>query len=166
MLLTFVKCLASFQNQQSNIKCEDKAIIDELYKDSVKRESKLNACESIQSIKSSTEIPFKCVTPLAISNDDIYDNVIINKNTNQPNYFNYQKVYQDGTDKTGYYTNAFFINTIKGKHSCSNSSNNEVKTNETKYQQKQQQTDNMGSNVSRHTAKGLSVRRTQSSGSV
>lgn len=100
-----------------------------------------------------------------------------NQNSNHLNY-RYQKVYQDGTDKTGYNTNTFFVNNIKEnehqhqqhqqRHSTSancidlnKSHNNDC----TENQQQQQRPDyNMGSNVSRSTAKGLSGRRTQSSG--
>lgn len=119
-------------------------------------------------------------TPIIINKHDFYDKVTATtKNTsnnsiqykdsaNQNNNYYYQKVYQDGTDRTGYFThNALFIDSNKGKTNYigNGNTNSQVKIKTERQQQQQQQTDNnMGSNVSRHTVKGLSGRRTQSSG--
>lgn len=98
-----------------------------------------------------------------------------NQNSNHLNY-GYQKVYQDGTDKTGYYTNTFFANNIKGNEqepqhqqqfrslTATNIDLNKQHIDTTENQQRLDS--NMGSNVSRNTAKGLSGRRTQSSGLI
>lgn len=92
-----------------------------------------------------------------------------NQKSNHLNYC-YQKVYQDGTDKTGYYTNTFFVNNIKGNEQQQQHHNGTVTSIDLNKQhfdstENQQRFDyNMGSNVSRNTAKGLSGRRTQSSG--
>lgn len=137
--------------------------------------------------------PTTAQTPIIINKHDFYDKVTattknnniyhkntvnqtnnnINNNNNNNNYY-YQKVYQDGTDRTGYFTNALFISSNKGKTNYIGNGNanksNQVKTNierqqQQQHHQQQQQTDNnMGSNVSRHSGKGLSGRRTQSSG--
>lgn len=193
MLLTFAQRLASFQ--KSNDKCDErnKAIIDDLCRGGVSKRNEITANDSAQAVKrpdtfithdslatviTTTTTPAGRVatvtTPsLTINNDnddDIYDSVITTHNTNQPNYY-YQKVYRDGTDKTGYFTNEFFINTIKEKQKCKrngidNEVNTSIKYHQPQQHQHQQQTDNMGSNVSRHSAKGLSGRRTQSSGEV
>lgn len=155
--------LVKFQNQWTFDKCEPNrgAIIDEIFENGQR-----NTYESTHN----GEAPATSLTATPIVNDsdnNFYDNVTASKNVNKNNHLNYryQKVYQDGTDKTGYFTNTFFVNTIENEHSISNGTSNELKE-KLKYKQNQQRhVNNMGSNVSRNTAKGLSAgRRTQSSG--
>lgn len=159
--MKFQENLASFQNQWTFDKCERNrdAFINELFENGHR-----NSCESTHQC----EIPTTSltVTPIQNGDNDVYDNVTASKNTNKNNHLNYryQKVYQDGTDKTGYFTNTFFINTIENEHGINGNTSNELKE-KLKYKQNQQRhVNNMGSNVSRNTAKGLSGRRTQSSG--
>lgn len=109
----------------------------------------------------------KCykTTPAINTDNNWHDNVITNENTNKINHLNYryQKVYQDGTDKTGYNTNTLFGKNIKEKERHHTSF--DLNKNFDFQSVNQQRRDcNMGSNVSRNTAKGLSGRRTQSSG--
>lgn len=156
--MKFEENLSSFQNQWTFDKCERNrgAIIDKLFENDRHKSYESNLCD--------TPTTSLTVTPIINSDNDFYDNVTASKNTNKNNHLNYryQKVYQDGTDKTGYFTNTFFINTIKENEH--DSTNNELKE-KLKYKQNQQRyVNNMGSNVSRNTAKGLSGRRTQSSG--
>lgn len=112
-----------------------------------------NVCQ-----KSYDDVP---PNPASIINNDNDVNGAVtalnhNKNNNHLNY-RYQKVYQDGTDKIGYISNAYFANQIKDKEP--------VLKEQFIYKQNQHWHNNtMGSNVSRNTAKGLSGRRTQSSG--
>lgn len=155
--------LVTFQNQWTFDKCERNrgAIIDELFENGQRNtyESTHNGDPSATTLTA---------TPIVNDSDNnFYDNVTASKNANKSNHLNYryQKVYQDGTDKTGYFTNTFFVNTIENEHSISSGTTNELKE-KLKYKQNQQRhVNNMGSNVSRNTAKGLSAgRRTQSSG--
>lgn len=104
------------------------------------------------------------------NDDNFVDDVTVNTTstfTNKNNHLNYryQKVYQDGTDKTGYYTNTFFANNIKGNEPRNNNYI-ELNQNHNCIGNQERFDCNMGSNVSRNTAKGLSGRRTQSSGSL
>lgn len=154
--MKFQENLASIQNQWTFDKCERNrgAFIDELFENGHR-----NSCEPTH----------RCETPTTslTGDNNVYDNVTASKNTNKNNHLNYryQKVYQDGTDKTGYFTNTFFINTNENEHSISNTTTSNELKEKLKYKQNQQRhVNNMGSNVSRNTAKGLSGRRTQSSG--
>ncbi|XP_055324528.1 uncharacterized protein LOC129579051 isoform X4 [Sitodiplosis mosellana] len=171
-LIKFEENLATFQNQWAFDKCERNrsAILDELYENGREKTYDSSQCDA-----STTSLT---VTPIINNDNNFYDNVTATKNTNKNSHLNYryQKVYQDGTDKTGYFTNTFFINTIKENEQCSgnysnnnsNSSNKNIELKEKlKYKQNQQRhVNNMGSNVSRNTAKGLSGRRAQSSGDL
>lgn len=151
--------LASLDNQWAfdRYKANCGTIIDDFY------ENDRQKCYETGSCDISTTTPI--ITPTITHNDnELDDNVIANPFSNKNNHLNYryQKVYQDGTDKTGYHTNTFFVNNIK-----ENDRNNTcIELNKDfDYTLKQPRLDcNMGSNVSRNTAKGLSGRRTQSSG--
>lgn len=183
-MLKFEENLAKFQNQWAFDKCErDRSgdILDDFYENGRKQAYNSSQCDT-----STTSLT---VTPIINNDNNFYDNVTTTtttataattKNANKNNHLNYryQKVYQDGTDKTGYFTNTFFINTIKeheqysgnyikknNKNSNNNNSNNVELKEKLKYKQNQHRhVNNMGSNVSRNTAKGLSGRRAQSSG--
>lgn len=160
-LVKFDENLGTFQNQWTFDKCEQNHTIEELLENVREKPYDSRQCDA-----STTSLT---VTPIINNDNNFYDNVTATKNTNKSNHLNYryQKVYQDGTDKTGYFTNTFFINTIKENEQCSGNNsnkNNELKE-KLKYKQNQQRhVNNMGSNVSRNTAKGLSGRRAQSSG--
>lgn len=159
-LVKFEENLSSFQNKWTFDKCERNrgAIIDELFENDRRKSYESSLCDIPTSSLT--------VTPIINNDNDFYDNVTTSKSTNKNNHLNYryQKVYQDGTDKTGYFTNTFFINTNKEKEH-DNTSSNELKEKLKYYKQNQQRhVNNMGSNVSRNTAKGLSGRRAQSSG--
>ncbi|XP_031631093.1 putative uncharacterized protein DDB_G0282133 isoform X2 [Contarinia nasturtii] len=174
-LVKFEENLASFQNQWTFDKCERNRvkIIDNLFENGDDGDCNQKINESSLCNNKNASTTSLTVTPIINSDNNFYDNVTTTKNTNKNNHLNYryQKVYQDGTDKTGYFTNTFFINTIKENEQCSNKNNNHTNTNELKeklkYKQNQQRhVNNMGSNVSRNTAKGLSGRRAQSSGDL
>lgn len=173
-MVKFEENLASFQNQWKFDKCERNhgKIIDELYENDDDAGCNQKQYESRACNNNNASTTSLTVTPIINSDNNFYDNVTTTKNTNKNNQLNYryQKVYQDGTDKTGYFTNTFFINTIKeneqycGKNNNINTNTIELKE-KLKYKQNQQRhVNNMGSNVSRNTAKGLSGRRAQSSG--
>lgn len=93
----------------------------------------------------------------------------VNNNINIPNIVNninvknvqyhYQKVYHDGTEKTGNVTNTFLTKNFKKKDRCI-----ELKAKLRYKQHKYQYNCNMGSNISRDFSKRLSERRSQSSG--
>lgn len=164
-MVKFEKNLVTFPNQWAFDKCERNrgGIIDDLFENGRGEKT----YDSSQCDASTTSLT---VTPIINNDNNFYDNVTSTKNTNKNNHLNYryQKVYEDGTDKTGYFTNTFFINTIK-ENECSDNYSNKNNNNELKeklkYKQNQQRhVNNMGSNVSRNTAKGLSGRRAQSSG--
>lgn len=150
--------LTSFQDQWAfdRYKQNCGTIIDDLY------ENGRQKCYETGSCDISTTTPI--ITPTINNDNDLDDNVIVTPYTNRNNHLNYryQKVYQDGTDKTGYHTNTFFVNNIKENER----NNTSIELNKDfDCTSNQPRLDlNMGSNVSRNTAKGLSGRRTQSSG--
>lgn len=146
--------LTSFENQRAfnTLKDQRGTIINNLYENDRKKCYKTGSSVII-------------TTPVINTDNDWDDNVVKKENTNKNNHLNYryQKVYQDGTDKTGYNTNTLFHKNIKEKerHHTSFDLNKHFDFQSVN----QQRVDcNMGSNVSRNTAKGLSGRRTQSSG--
>lgn len=96
----------------------------------------------------------------SIATNDVNNNFNVLNDKNANNAHNrYRKVYHDGTEKTGNFTNTFLTSNIKR-----NDRSNELKIN-LKYKQNKNRYDSkMGSNVSRDATKRLSQRRTQSSG--
>lgn len=153
--------MASFQSQWAfdRHKQSRDTIIDDLFENSRRKYYETIPCDA----PTITIRP-----PITSKENDFSENVTPNQYTskNKNNHLNYryQKVYQDGTDKTGYNTNTFFDNNIDEIEHNSTSDGNEL-NNHLEYKQNQQRlVCNMGSNVSRNTAKGLSSRRTQSSG--
>lgn len=151
-------CLTSFENQRvfNTLKQQRDAVINNLYENDWKKCFKTGTTDS--------SITNPIITSTIKTDNNWDDNIIANDNINKNNQLNYryQKVYQDGTDKTGFYTNTLFRNNIKDKErhhtSIQLNENNHFQSNQHPFEC------NMGSNVSRNTAKGLSGRRTQSSG--
>lgn len=148
--------LESLENQWPFEKNEQNCstLIDDLYENNRHKCNESGSCD----------VPTSIITPTLNNDNDFCDNVTPTPHNNNRKHLNYryQKVYQDGTHKTGYYTNTFFVDNIKEKARINIG---DKLSNSIDYTHIQHRLDcNMGSNVSRNTAKGLSGRRTQSSG--
>lgn len=162
-LIKFEENLASFQSQWAfdRHKQSRDTIIDDLFENSRRKYYETIPCDAPTTTSIRPPIPNR-------DNNDFDENVtanqLTNKNKNNHLNYRYQKVYQDGTDKTGYNTNTFFDNNIEEIEHNSTSDTNELNKHLEYKQNQQRLVCNMGSNVSRNTAKGLSNRRTQSSG--
>lgn len=169
MLLKLVKRLASLQHQQQPSNTNQ--IIDELVNNNSGTSDQANDNNATtNAISSSREFITRLGTTHTgvDSNNNHHSNNNnsgggISNNSSKKRFFtnniinntNYQRVYQDGSDK---------IDSIATSLSSSYSNKNSNSTNEVNVTPNKQPTNNMGSNVSRHSGKGLSGRRTQSSG--
>lgn len=169
MLLKLVKRLASLQHQQQPSNANQ--IIDELVNNSGTSDQANDNNGTTNAISSSCDFIARLGTNHTgvDSNNNNHSNnsnsggVGVTNNSSKKRFFtnniinntNYQRVYQDGSDK---------IDSIATSLSSSYSNKNSNSTNEVNVTPNQQPTNNMGSNVSRHSGKGLSGRRTQSSG--
>lgn len=170
MLLKLVKRLASLQHQQQPSNTNQ--IIDELVNSGSSDQANDNDNGTANSISSSRDL----VARLGTNNNGVDSNnnnnnhinngggVSVSNNSSKKRFFtnniinntNYQRVYQDGSDKIDCITTSLtssYPNKIGSNHA-----------NALNVTPNNQPANNMGSNVSRHSGKGLSGRRTQSSG--